>query len=153
MKNKVQRLETITELLSEEQIGNQDELLHKLVDQGFNLTQATLSRDLKELKVMKAPSEDGKYVYVLPQTGNQDLDGDEAFAVSGYASLDFSGNLAIIKTKPGFANGIASIIDKYATSTIIGTIAGDDTILMVMKEGITKTSVIRDLSKFIPTLI
>lgn len=153
MKNKVERHESIAELLANEEIGSQDELLGKLVEKGFDLTQATLSRDLKELKVIKAPGLNGKYVYVLPNAGAKPLDGDEAFAVSGYVSLDFSGNLAVIRTKPGFANGIASVIDKYAPSTIIGTIAGDDTILMVIKEGMSKNNVIRDLSMFIPTLI
>ncbi len=150
MKNKSERLEAIRTLLTAEQVGSQEELLQKLVALGFDLTQATLSRDLKLLKVMKAPGNDGRYVYVMPNSVPSAPDAGEAFSINGLVSLEFSGNLAVAKTRPGFANGIASIIDEHLPQSIIGTIAGDDTILMVLKEGVTQIEVKNTLLKIIP---
>lgn len=150
MKNKSERLEAISNLLANEAIGSQEELLLKLNAFGFELTQATLSRDLKLLKVIKAPGTDGRYVYSMPKEVQPVLEPGEAFSITGMVSLEFSGNLAVVKTRPGFANGIASIIDNHLPQSIIGTIAGDDTILMVLKEGVSQREVNNALSKIIP---
>lgn len=153
MSKKDKRHEAISALLLREEIGSQEELLQQLQEQGHDLTQATLSRDLKELKVVKAPGSDGRYVYVLPQVNGASLAREEAFAVSGFLSLEFSGNLAVMRTSPGFAGGIASVIDTHAPQALLGTIAGDDTILMVVREGVSKANVINELSKLIPGVI
>lgn len=150
MKNKEERLAAISNLLTSEEVGSQEELLQKLNIFGFDLTQATLSRDLKLLKVIKAPGKDGRYVYSLPGGSQRVSESNGAFSISEVVSLEFSGNLAIVKTHPGFANGIASIIDNHLPQSIIGTIAGDDTILMVMKEGVSQLEVSNALSKIIP---
>ncbi len=153
MKNKDIRQNLISEILQENEVGSQDELLQLLFSKGLDLTQATLSRDLKELKVIKAPGVNGRYRYVMPNVGGTALGAEESFAVSGFKSLEFSGNLAVMKTNPGFAAGIASVIDRHAPQTLIGTIAGDDTILMVVSEGVSKSIVIRELSKLIPAIV
>lgn len=150
MKNKEERLEAISSLLTSEEVGSQEELLQKLNIFGFDLTQATLSRDLKLLKVIKAPGKDGRYVYSLPKKNQSLMETNGAFSLRGVVSLEFSGNLAVVKTHPGFANGIASIIDNQLPQSIIGTIAGDDTIVMVLKEGVSHTEVSNALSKIIP---
>ena len=74
------------------------------------------------------------------------------FPVAGVESIDFSGNMAVIKTRPGFAGGVASIIDSHDPYEILGTIAGDDTIILVIREGISKSHILEILAMFIPGL-
>lgn len=152
MKKKDKRLEAIRNLLQKEQIGSQEELLLKLKARGFEITQATLSRDLKDMKVVKAPGGDGMYIYSFSKNNNIS-EKQTVFPVSGFLSIDFSGNLAVMKTIPGFANGIASVIDKSAPNCLLGTIAGDDTVLIIIRENCSKNNVLSELSKFIPGII
>lgn len=143
MKNKVNRLEVIRETIHNSTIRNQDELLHALTAKGFSLTQATLSRDLKQLKVAKQATEMGDYAYILPAEINQDLYLSEIKKESNaFLSIDFSGNMAVIKTKPGYASSIASDIDSNAFPQFLGSIAGDDTVLLIVREGISKEQVL-----------
>lgn len=154
MKIKTQRLNVIRQLIAENKVGSQEELLNLLEAQGFSTTQATLSRDLKTLKVAKRPDIEGGYSYVLPEDDEQreeDENGD-VFPVSGLESIEFSGNMAVIKTRPGFANSIASVIDSQQPHEILGTIAGDDTILLISREGISRPDVVNALSVFMPGL-
>lgn len=148
------RHKAIKEILREEDIANQDSLLNVLIDRGFELTQATLSRDMKELKVIKAPSRSGQYIYQLPDDNMQPSDSADIAGLSaaGFVSIEFSGQLAVIKTRPGYAMAIASEIDHKAVSHIIGTVAGDDTILVIPRESKTREEVVRFLSTFIPNL-
>ena len=108
--------------------------------EGFKLTQATLSRDLKQLKVAKAASMNGKYIYVLPnETMYRRVPSPrtaaEMLQTPGHVSLNISGNMAVVKTRPGYASAIAYNIDNAHIDNILGTIAGDDTIFMVVREG------------------
>lgn len=154
MKIKTQRLNVIRQLIAENKVGSQEELLNLLEAEGFSTTQATLSRDLKTLKVAKRPDIDGGYAYVLPEDdeqGEEDENGD-VFPVSGLESIEFSGNMAVIKTRPGFANSIASVIDSQEPYEILGTIAGDDTILLISREEISRPDVMNALSVFMPGL-
>lgn len=124
-----------------------------LEKEGFMTTQATLSRDLKFLKVAKVPHLDKGYVYELPSGVNKTTDEtQDDFPISGVESIDFTGNLAVIKTRPGFAGGIASIIDSHDPYEILGTIAGDDTILLINREGVSKGHMLEVLAMFIPGL-
>ncbi|MGQ1890692.1 arginine repressor [Thermophagus sp. OGC60D27] len=152
MKIKTQRLNLIKQLILEHKVGSQEELLNLLEAKGFTTTQATLSRDLKALKVAKKPDVEGGYVYVLPEEDDQKgEDGNsDVFPVSGLESIEFSGNMAILKTRPGFANSIASVIDSQDPFEIIGTIAGDDTILLICKESVSRPDVLNALSAFMP---
>ena len=157
MKVKNNRLEALRLIISSQQLGSQDELLTALQKEGFKLTQATLSRDLKQLKVAKAASMSGNYVYVLPNetmykrvsTPNSIR---EMMKVPGFISINFSGNMGIIKTRPGYASSIAWNIDNSDIPEILGTIAGDDTIFIVIKEGIKHQEVISALSDFVPNM-
>ena len=150
MKTKKSRLETLRMIISSQQMGSQDELLQALQKEGFQLTQATLSRDLKQLKVAKASTLNGTYVYVLPNdtmykrvttSGNI----REMMQSSGFVSLNFSGNMGGIKTRPGYASSIAWNIDNSDMPQLLGTIAGDDTIFVVIKEGYTHEEVMKAL--------
>ena len=157
MKVKNNRLETLRLIISSQQLGSQDELLNALQKEGFKLTQATLSRDLKQLKVAKAASMSGNYVYVLPNetmykrisTPNSVR---EMMKVPGFVSINFSGNLGVIKTRPGYASSIAWNIDNSDIPEIIGTIAGDDTIFIVIKEGVKPQEVTEALSDVVPNM-
>lgn len=147
MKIKGQRLDTIKMLLSSNEIGSQDELLKELRKEGFVVTQATLSRDLKQLKVAKAASMNGHYVYVLPNETmykrvHTPLRATEMMAVPGFQSINFSGNLGVIRTRPGYASSIAYNIDNSEIPEILGTIAGDDTIFIVICEGTDHNAII-----------
>ena len=157
MKVKNNRLEALRLIMSSQQLGSQDELLTALQKEGFKLTQATLSRDLKQLKVAKAASMSGNYVYVLPNetmykrvsTPNTIR---EMLKVPGFMSINFSGNIGIIKTRPGYASSIAWNIDNSDISEILGTIAGDDTIFIVIKEGTKHQEIINTLSEVVPNM-
>ena len=157
MKVKNNRLEALRLIISSQQLGSQDELLNALQKEGFKLTQATLSRDLKQLKVAKAASMSGHYVYVLPNetmykrvsTPNSIR---EMMKVPGFVSINFSGNMGIIKTRPGYASSIAWNIDNSDVPEILGTIAGDDTIFIVIKEGVKHKDVVEALSDVVPNM-
>ena len=157
MKVKNNRLEALRLIISSQQLGSQDELLNALQKEGFKLTQATLSRDLKQLKLAKAASMSGNYVYVLPNetmykrisTPNSVR---EMMKVPGFVSINFSGNLGVIKTRPGYASSIAWNIDNSDIPEIIGTIAGDDTIFIVIKEGVKPQEVTEALSDVVPNM-
>ena len=157
MKVKNSRLEALRLIISSQQLGSQDELLSALQKEGFKLTQATLSRDLKQLKVAKAASMSGNYVYVLPNetmykrvsTPNSVR---EMMKVPGFVSINFSGNMGVIKTRPGYASSIAWNIDNSDIPEIIGTIAGDDTIFIVIKEGVRAQEVVEALSDVVPNM-
>lgn len=157
MKVKNSRIETLKMLISSKELGSQDELLRELQREGFKLTQATLSRDLKQLKVAKAASMNGKYVYVLPNETmykrvHSTSSVRELLESPGTLSLNFSGNLGVIKTRPGYASLIAYNIDNTDMPDILGTVAGDDTILLIIKEGANKEDVVSRLESIIPTL-
>ena len=157
MKVKTNRLEALRLIISSQQLGSQDELLNALQKEGFKLTQATLSRDLKQLKVAKAASMSGNYVSVLPNetmykrvsTPNSIR---EMMKVPGFISINFSGNMGIIKTRPGYASSIAWNIDNSDVPEILGTIAGDDTIFIVIKEGVKHQDVVEALTDVVPNM-
>lgn len=157
MKIKNNRLEALRLIISSQQLGSQEELLVALQKEGFKLTQATLSRDLKQLKVAKAASMNGKYVYVLPNETmykrvHSTQKAREMLESPGFISLNFSGNLGIIKTRPGYASLIAYNVDNANIPSVLGTVAGDDTILIVLREGCKREEVISDLSAIIPPI-
>ena len=144
---KKERLNAICNIIRHNNISNQEELLRVLEQQGFQVTQATLSRDIKQLRVIKVHDDNDNYVYRLPDDAAVQQTQEES-AVS-HPNIEFSGNLAVMKTRPGYAMGIASDIDSQAPFEIIGTIAGDDTILIIPREGVSRERVIEALSRFI----
>ena len=157
MKIKNNRLEALRLIISSQQLGSQDELLNALQKEGFKLTQATLSRDLKQLKVAKAATMGGNYVYVLPNETmykrvSSPASVREMMRMSGFVSANFSGNIGVIKTRPGYASSIAWHIDNSDIPMILGTIAGDDTIFIVIKQGVSKDEVITALSRVVPNM-
>ena len=157
MKTKNERIETIKMLISSMELGSQEEVLKELAKEGYKVTQATLSRDLKQLKVAKAASMNGAYVYVLPNETmykriTTPRTAKEMLQHSGFISVNFSGNMCVIKTRPGYASSIAYNIDSCDIPDILGTIAGDDTILLVIKEGTPKNVIVEELGTIIPNI-
>lgn len=155
MKVKNDRMETLKMLISSKELCSQEEVLQALQEEGFKLTQATLSRDMKQLKVAKAASMNGKYVYVLPnETMYKRIpnpkSASEMLKIPGYLSINFSGNLGIMKTRPGYASLIAYNIDNSNIAGIMGTIAGDDTIFIAIKEGSAREDVVKGLKEIVP---
>ena len=151
MKNKSNRLHAIRMIVQNERVANQDELLEKLRVAGFDITQATLSRDLKQMKVVKAPDGEGGHAYVLPTDSLYEriYKAQAAYEKqmhSGYLSLQFSGNIAVMKTRPGYASGIAYEIDEHKMPSVLATVAGDDTILLVLKEGADRSEFRREIT-------
>jgi len=157
MKIKTSRMEALKMLISSQELGSQEEVLQALAKEGYTVTQATLSRDLKQLKVAKAASMNGRYVYVLP---NETMykrvpnprSAREMLMTSGFTSINFSGNMIVIKTRPGYASSIAYNIDNSDIPQSLGTIAGDDTIFLVKKEGTREKDIIDQLAEIIPDI-
>ena len=157
MKEKNSRLEALRLIISSQQLGSQEELLAALQKEGFQLTQATLSRDLKQLKVAKAATMSGNYVYVLPNETmykrvSTPATVREMMQIPGFVSISFSGNMGVIKTRPGYASAIAWNIDRSDIPQILGTIAGDDNIFIVIREGASKQEVVDALSEVVPNM-
>ena len=159
MKNKNNRLEAIRLIISEQDIKNQDQLLQVLNSKGYSVTQATLSRDLKKMKISKVANTYGDYLYVLPNHAilQKKSNGTSEDTVMnqpryGFVSLNFSGNMAVIKTKPGYASSLAYDVDNHNLPGVLGTIAGDDTLLIVLAEGASRMEIKRLLEPIIISL-
>ncbi|MBR0275144.1 MAG: arginine repressor [Prevotella sp.] len=157
MREKDSRLEALRLIISSQQLGSQEELLNALQKEGFQLTQATLSRDLKQLKVAKAATMDGSYVYVLPNETmykrvSTPASVREMMEIPGFLGMQISGNIAVIKTRTGYASAIAWNIDNKNIPMILGTVAGADTIMIVLKEGVHRDELIEALSSVIPNV-
>ena len=155
MKARTQRLMAIRKLIENQKISSQEELVLKLSKKGFNLTQATLSRDLKYLRAAKIADSARGYIYFLPsrETEQANLLSGENFPLNGFVSIEFAWHFGVIRTLPGYAPSIASAIDNMNSWQIIGTIAGDDTILVIPREGTSKEDVKNILGRLIPEAI
>lgn len=154
MENKESRLIAIKKIISEEKIINQEELLSRLKDMGFNPTQATISRDLKLLQVGKRPDSERGNVFYLPQkeiAANVDTI-DNQLLTSAIRSIHFANQLGVIKTVPGYSSSIAVFIDRINRYEILGTIAGDDTLLLIPHHGITSKELKIAIKALFPSL-
>lgn len=127
------RLAAITSIIRSHSIGSQEELISILKEKGFDLTQATLSRDLKELQVVKIHTTQG-YRYSMNSNGSIGHAANMRSSRNIALSVDVSGNLAVVKTIPGFAAAVAATIDTAVPSDLLlGSIAGDDTIMVILR--------------------
>lgn len=157
MKSKNGRLQTLRMLILSQELCCQDEVLKALEKEGYKVTQATLSRDMKQLKVAKATSLSGKYFYVLPNETmykrvSSPKTAAEMLLTSGFMSINFSGNMGVIRTRPGYASSLAYNIDNSGIPLILGTIAGDDTIFIVIKDGVRHGDIVAELRNVIPDI-
>ncbi len=152
MKSKTQRLLAIRRLIEKEAVANQNELLSMLKREGFEVTQATLSRDLKFLEAGKIPDKEKGYIYVLPRGNQQSRQSVTMgnFPLNGFISIEFARDMAVIKTHPGYAQSISSAIDEMDAYEIMGTIAGDDTILLIPRDDVGKEDIKNALALLFP---
>ena len=131
-----QRLAMLTQMLGERHFSNQEELAQALARARVPVTQATLSRDLRSLGVGKRPDRHGRTVYQLPGPASETLDRDrQLIDLRAFVNeVRVAQNLAVVRTPPGHANGVARAIDMLAFDQLVGSVAGDDTVLVVMHD-------------------
>jgi transcriptional regulator of arginine metabolism len=154
MKEKNERYAAIRKAVARGEIGAQEDLLALLQKEGFEVTQATLSRDLKALGIGKGLGKRGTYVYMLPDPEHLAVFRERlrTDVLRGFLSLDFSASLCVLRTHPGHAQPVAFALDNFGMDEVLGTIAGDDTILVVPTEGTTRDKLKKALLERIPEL-
>ncbi|MBS4209651.1 transcriptional regulator ArgR [Bacillus sp. FJAT-50079] len=147
---KGQRHIKIRELIGTKEIETQDELVDQLKKEGYNVTQATVSRDIKELHLVKVPLADGRYKYSLPADQRfNPLQKLKRSLMDSFVGIDYAQNLIVMKTLPGNAQAVGALIDHLDWSEIMGTICGDDTCLIICR---TNDDAITIHDKFIEML-
>ena len=153
MKGRNSRLKSIKKIIKTSKIESQEILLGLLQKEGYEVTQATLSRDMKLLKIGKISDGNNGYIYALPSEDERQ-DSEHTVAqdfLRGYISIECSGNIAVIKTYSGHADVVASALDTLALDEVIGTIAGgDNCVFACLREGYTGDQFIASLKKRIP---
>ncbi|CAD7359683.1 MULTISPECIES: transcriptional regulator AhrC/ArgR [Staphylococcus] len=128
----------IREIISNEQIETQDELVKRLNDYEMNVTQATVSRDIKELQLIKVPAASGQYIYSLPNDRRyHPLEKLGRYLMDSFVKIDSANNLLVLKTLPGNAQSIGAILDQIDWEEVLGTICGDDTCLIICKDNLS----------------
>lgn len=150
--DKKARLHAIRTIVSEKALESQEELLENLADAGFQCTQTTLSRDLKQLRISKVRVRNGHSVYALPREVQYSSVVSTPAANTTRWQIQFSGNLLVLHTPPGHASMVAYDIDNLNHPFFLGTVAGDDTIIIVMAEGVGREEARRVIEKIIPKI-
>ena len=151
MNQKSKRLSIIRKIIRSEYISSQEELIKRLEECGVQVTQSTLSRDLKYMHVAKVPHKEKGYIYVLPNNSRDDLVISPNIT-DNITDIAFSGNMCVISTKPGYASAISVPIDNRGISEILGTIAGDNTILLILRDGFDMDMLMEQLYMWFPSL-
>ncbi|HMA62230.1 MAG TPA: ArgR family transcriptional regulator [bacterium] len=150
---KIERHKKIREIVGDCKITSQRGLQEKLEEEGFQTTQATLSRDLNSLRIIKIPDGQKGHVYALPEKVHQTKNSIMTkFPVESFHSIAFSENIAVLKCTASFASNIAMLIDEMELDDVLGTIAGDDTVLIVMQEGVSQEEFLDSLIEHVPEL-
>lgn len=131
---KVNRHAKIVELINKYQIETQEELADRLNQAGFRVTQATVSRDIRDLKLTKVPAENGRQRYTVIRSGQDGLEEKYIRIMKdGFVSMDMAQNILVVKTVSGMAMAVAAALDAMKWSEIVGCIAGDDTIMCAVR--------------------
>jgi len=149
---KAERHKAIREIILSHEVECQEDILNVLLEKGFELTQATLSRDIKEMKIIKVPTDKGHYIYKLSENISNSQPENGNLSDLGFVGIEFSGNIAVVKTRPAHAMVFAAEIDARVKKEIIGTVAGDDTVLLVLREGVAHEELLKALSVFIKNI-
>lgn len=124
----------LLEIISDNVIQTQEELADRLIEAGFNATQATVSRDIKQLNIIKIPLGDGRQKYAVHKGFSEDIDEKYASVMrAGFKSVDMAQNILVIKTISGMAMAVAAAIDEMDFPQIVGSIAGDDTVMCAVR--------------------
>ena len=131
---KVNRHAKIVELINKYQIETKEELAERLNQVGFHVTQATVSRDIRDLKLTKVPAENGKQKYAVLESGNTAM-GEKYIRIlrDGFVSMDMAQNILVIKTVSGMAMAVGAALDAMKWTELVGCIAGDDTVMCAVR--------------------
>ncbi|QTQ12243.1 ArgR family transcriptional regulator [Treponema parvum] len=154
MKERLTRLKSIRKFIKNYRIESQEALLGHLQKEGYEVTQATLSRDLKLLKVGKVSDGRSGYVYTLPSEDERQ-DSEQIFArdfLRGYISIEYNGNIVVIKTFPGHADSVSNALDSLNMDELIGTIAGENCIFACLRQGVSGEQFLASLKQKIPEI-
>ncbi|MBQ5632099.1 MAG: ArgR family transcriptional regulator [Treponema sp.] len=154
MKERHFRLKAIRKLIKNHRVESQETLLSYLQKEGYEVTQATLSRDLKMLKVGKVSDGNAGYFYTLP-SDEENQESEQIYKrdfLRGYVSIDWSGNIIVIKTFPGHANTVSNALDNLNLEDLLGTVAGDNCLFACIKEGVSGEDFVKKLKTKIPEI-
>lgn len=147
---KSRRHAKILDIIAEYPIETQDELLTRLKDEGYKATQATISRDIKDLRLVKTLGSDGKYQYVSASKNSTDIRSNfSSLFASSVNSIDFAQNIVVIKTLSGMAQAVCAALDSNDYKAVVGTIAGDDTIFIACRSSQLAVNLTEELKKLI----
>ena len=134
MKTKNDRIEMLKMLISSNDLGSQEEVLNALAREGFKVTQATVSRDIRDLKLTKVPAENGRQKYAVLQSAQNGMTEKYVRILrDGFSSMDMAQNILVLKTVSGMAMAVAAALDAMNWNEIVGCIAGDDTIMCAVR--------------------
>ena len=147
---KIKRHAVIRDIIENSLVETQEDLAAALRARHIDVTQATVSRDIKTLMLVKVPAGNGRYRYALPREKGALLSKERMARLfyDSVVSLDYSENIVVVKTLPGAANAVASILDRMSWQEIVGTVAGDDSILVVVKPREAAPDVMRRMENF-----
>jgi transcriptional regulator of arginine metabolism len=146
MKEKTARQSALVKAIEAREIETQEELAAELKKAGYQTTQATLSRDLKEMGVGKTRSAAGKLIYATGPIPSPAWPALKRMAEDLVSDIKRSGNLVVIKTLPGYASGVAMAVDNLGEDTVLGSVAGDDTILVVTSDEASGSAFVKSLA-------
>ena len=147
---KISRQSKIIELINKYDIETQEDLADRLMKDGYNVTQATVSRDIRELKLTKVAVDGGRQKYIVLQKTETGMSEKYTRVLrDGFLSMDMAQNILVIKTVPGMAMAVAAALDALQINSIVGCIAGDDTIMCAIRSTEDTISVMEKLSKLI----
>ena len=148
------RINLIQEIIRTNKVRSQEELAALLAARGVRTTQATLSRDLRKLQITKYHDPEGGHYYVLPGSDRpvQNILLSDSLAGDSIVSVAFSGQMGVIKTLPGCANMVGALVDEHDHPSLMGTIAGENTLLLLLREGCVHAEVLAFLEGFLPNL-
>ena len=148
MNGKQNRLSIISKIIESEKMRSQSQIIEKLTLAGVTITQASLSRYLKELKASRISDANGDSYYTVPKHNSTPV----ANLAGEIISAEFAGSMLVVKTSSGFANAVSAMIDNKKFAVIAGTVSGDDTILVVIRDGFSRRAVKKSLTKEFPYL-
>ena len=147
---KEKRHAKIIEIITENTIETQDELIEKLRESGFRVTQATVSRDIRDLKLVKISTEDHSYKYALSHREDMHVSGKYRNIIRETVTrVDYANNIVVLRTYPGMAQAAAAAVDGMGWNEIVGSLAGDDSIFVLMRDNDTALQFVSKFRKFI----
>ena len=147
---KTGRQSKIIEIIQKNEVETQEELSEYLVREGYSVTQATVSRDIRELKLTKISMNNGRQKYAILNDATDDMSQKYARVLrDGFVSMDMAQNILVIKTVSGMANAVCAALDSMQMQEIVGSIAGDDTIMCAIRTVEDTTALMKKIKKIV----